>query len=102
MGVLGKRKAPWTIEQLAKNMAFWHGQRISHDGRTVAYWNGGGEFADAPERYTQASRRSALVLAWPLVITLLQRKWSCAILGNGDHAVSPDTRKGANRWLMNF
>lgn len=53
MGVIGKRKAPWNAEQLAKKMAFWHGQRLSSGGRTVAANHGYGSFAGAAEKYAE-------------------------------------------------
>jgi len=51
MGVLGKRKAPWTVEGLARNIAFWHGQRITRGNETVAAQHGYGSWGHSPKKY---------------------------------------------------
>lgn len=53
MGVLGKRKPPWTTEELSRKIAFWHGQRITGPTRTVATDRGYGSFYDAADKYAR-------------------------------------------------
>lgn len=74
VGVLGKRKAPWSVERLARSLAFWHGQRISHEGKTVAYWNGGGNFSDAPNRYSDRHWQDYTAAAEMVMHDLCKRK----------------------------
>jgi len=53
MGVIGKRKAPWTVEGLARKIAFWHGQRIVREGATVAAHAGYGSFGGSADKYAE-------------------------------------------------
>jgi hypothetical protein len=53
MGVIGKRKAPWTVEDLARKIAFWHGQRIVGQYDTVASSHGYGLWGHSPEKYAE-------------------------------------------------
>lgn len=53
MGVIGKRKAPWTVEQLAKKIAFWHGQKKVVNGETLAARHGYGSWGHSPMGYAE-------------------------------------------------
>lgn len=52
MGVIGKRKAPWSVEGLARKLAFWHGQRIIGPTETIASRHGYGSWGHSPEKYS--------------------------------------------------
>ncbi len=54
MGVIGKRRPPWTVEGLARKIAFWHGQKKVRNGETWAEMQGFGSWGTSPERYASA------------------------------------------------
>ncbi len=54
MGVIGKRKAPWTVESLSRKIAFWHGQKKVVGGETLAARHGYGSWGRSPMDYASA------------------------------------------------
>lgn len=42
------------VEKLAKLIAFWHGQKMVVNSKTVATLHGYGQFGDSSERYMHA------------------------------------------------
>lgn len=77
MGVIGKRRPPWTVEELARKIAFWHGQKKVENGQTVAALHGYGSWGHSPERFADFHWHEYASAAEIILSDLKSKKVKC-------------------------